>query len=610
MSKYKNLGIIVKGIKFIKELSPGFLALSIIQACLNALLPFINIYMSAIIMNAVIEKQEFRELIYYVLLMLAMNLICGTVHAITTKYVTIKQNKLFINYDWVLSKKMLELDYADVESSAVQELREKINQMQNVNGMGIWNLVLPFKTLVQNFFTVIFSVSIFTSLFLQSATNRTELIFKITCSHWVSALLGLLIFFNIFINLFTVSKSTKKVFDAFAGLVPFNRVYTYYIDNYIDTYHSGKDIRLYNQSSLVNLELNSLIRDCKPSLAKLKFIEFKYTGIGTVSTIVINLFVYLLVGLKALAGAISVGSIIQYIGGINQFISGLTSLISQFTVLKSNNIALEVIFEYLNKSPSVQQSYKKVKYLKSEIEFKNVSFTYPGTEKEILHNLSLKIKKGEKLAIVGMNGSGKTTMIKLLCRLYDVDKGVILLDGENIANYDKNEYQKLFSIVFQDFQLFAFALGQNVAASKEFDREKALDVLNMAGMGDRLKNMTLDTTLYKDFDVNGVEISGGEAQKIAIARAQYKDSSILILDEPTSALDPIAEYEIYKKLNSIAKDKTAIFISHRMSSCRFCDRIAVFDEGELIQLGSHESLLMQRDGKYYELWNAQEQYYN
>ena len=213
--------------------------------------------------------------------------------------------------------------------------------------------------------------------------------------------------------------------------------------------------------------------------------------------------------------------------------------------------------------------------------------------------------------MVGMNGSGKTTMIKLLCRLYDPTEGEITLNGINIKKYDYIEYLDLFAVVFQDFKLFALPLGQNVAAAQQVDQEKAELCLKKAGFGRRLQELPqgLDTCLYKDFDKDGVEISGGEAQKIALARALYKDAPIIVLDEPTAALDPIAESEVYAKFNEIVKAKTAVYISHRLSSCRFCDDIAVFHEGRLVQRGNHEQLLAEKGGKYEELWNAQAQYY-
>lgn len=202
-------------------------------------------------------------------------------------------------------------------------------------------------------------------------------------------------------------------------------------------------------------------------------------------------------------------------------------------------------------------------------------------------------------------------MIKLLCRLYDPTEGEILLNGINIQKYDYEEYMSLFSVVFQDYQLFSFTLGENVASQMHYDKEKAERCLDQAGFSDRLHELPngLDTYLNQDFDQSGVELSGGEAQKVALARALYKDAPFVVLDEPTAALDPLAEYEIYTRFNDMVGSKTAVYISHRLSSCRFCDEIAVFQDGALVQYGEHSKLLADEDGPYYALWNAQAQYY-
>ena len=247
---------------------------------------------------------------------------------------------------------------------------------------------------------------------------------------------------------------------------------------------------------------------------------------------------------------------------------------------------------------------------KCESEFEAVTFRYPGTSTWALRHVSMKFDVGGRLAVVGENGSGKTTFIKLLCRLYDPDEGEIRLNGIDIRKYRYDNYLALFSVVFQDFQLLAQPLGANVAAAEDYDRERAARCLEKAGFGARLAELLngLDTCLYRDFEEDGVEISGGEAQKIALARVLYQDAPFIVLDEPTAALDPEAEAEVYTKFNDIVEDKTAIYISHRLSSCRFCDQIAVFDGGQVVQQGSHDQLIRE-EGKYQSLWNAQAQYY-
>ncbi|MBQ7360050.1 MAG: ABC transporter ATP-binding protein [Lachnospiraceae bacterium] len=324
--------------------------------------------------------------------------------------------------------------------------------------------------------------------------------------------------------------------------------------------------------------------------------------------------VYAFVGLKAWAGAFGVGSVTQYVSAITSLTANASELLKALGSMKTNTTFLRTIYELLDIPNNMYQgslTTEKRADRQYEVEFRDVSFKYPGSEAWALRHVNMKFKVGSRLAVVGENGSGKTTFIKLLCRLYDPQEGQILLNGIDIRKYNYRDYMDIFSVVFQDFQLLSQPLGANVAGSATYDKERVLKALEDAGFGERLAELEdgLDTMLYKDFDKKGVDVSGGEAQKIAIARALYKNAPFIILDEPTAALDPIAEAEIYSKFNDIAGDKTAIYISHRLSSCKFCDEIAVFHEGQVVQQGSHEDLVVNAEGKYHELWNAQAQYY-
>ncbi len=339
-----------------------------------------------------------------------------------------------------------------------------------------------------------------------------------------------------------------------------------------------------------------------------------YASLGVSITTLTTGMIYLFTCLKALGGAFDVGSCTQYIGAATAMVANVFALTDMIGVLKANTSYLEKTFAFLDIPNTMYQgslTTEKRSDRRYDVEFKDVSFRYPGSDLWALRHVNMKFKVGRRLAIVGENGSGKTTFIKLLCRLYDPQEGQILLNGIDIRKYRYDDYMRIFSVVFQDFQLICQPLGNNVAGSLVYDRERAKDALIDAGFGERLATLEkgLDTMLYKNLSDDGVEVSGGEAQKIAIARALYKDAPFIILDEPTAALDPIAEAEIYSKFDEIAGDKTAIYISHRLSSCKFCDEIAVFHEGEIIQQGSHDELLADRGGKYYALWNAQAQYY-
>ncbi len=304
----------------------------------------------------------------------------------------------------------------------------------------------------------------------------------------------------------------------------------------------------------------------------------------------------------------------QYIGTVTALSQNISTLLQTLGEMRSNARFLGTTFAFLDIPNNMYQgslTTEKRSDRRYQVEFRDVSFKYPGTDAWALRHVSLKFQLGRRLAVVGQNGSGKTTFIKLLCRLYDPTEGQILLNGIDIRKYRYDDYIAIFSVVFQDFQLLALPLGQNIAASLDYDRELAEQCLEKAGFSCRLEEMKkgLDPCLYRNFENDGIEVSGGEAQKLAIARALYKDAPFIILDEPTAALDPMAEMEIYQKFDQIAGDKTAVYISHRLSSCRFCDEIVVFDQGRLVQQGTHKGLLSDQEGKYSQLWNAQAQYY-
>lgn len=323
--------------------------------------------------------------------------------------------------------------------------------------------------------------------------------------------------------------------------------------------------------------------------------------------------VYLFLGLRAITGAISIGSVVSYAGSILQFIDSFSQFLTGLSALRFNNQYLEELNGFLELDPVKNPGNLPLerrsdgRYI---IEFRHVYFKYPGAKDHVIEDLNMTLDIGRRMAVVGRNGSGKTTFVKLLCRLYEPTKGEILLNGVDIRQYDYYEYLKLFSVVFQDSKIFSLSIAANIAASEDADEKRVMDALERVGLSDFISRMPqgINTYVYKNFDRDGVEISGGEAQKLQIARAVYHDRPFVVMDEPTAALDPLAEYEVYAGFDKMVGNKTAIYISHRLSSCRFCDDIIVFENGRVIQRGDHAALVGQ-DGLYARMWNAQAQYY-
>ena len=399
-------------------------------------------------------------------------------------------------------------------------------------------------------------------------------------------------------------------------MIPCFRELSYYVSDYLEKESSGKSIRLFHQQPLIWGHMEELFGKMCGFQAKgfRKWVQIDSITSGIKNLILCIIYFYL--GILALKGVLSAGDIFLYAGSLAVFTNSFSIWVSILTQLAGNTKYLKAYFDFLdipNKKYEGVLPVEKRDDDRYELEFSNVSFRYPGSEEYVLRNFSIHFQIGERLAVVGRNGSGKTTFIKLLCRLYDPTEGEILLNGIDIRKYDYQEYLSLFSVVFQDFKLTAFPLGQNVSASMDYDKDKVKEALIRVGLGELLRKFEmgqgLETPLYTDFDVDGVDISGGEAQKIAIARALYHDAPFEILDEPTAALDPLAEYDVYSKFDDLVGTKTAVYISHRLSSCQFCNDIIVIDKGSVVQHGSHGELAEDRQGLYYKLWNAQAQYY-
>jgi len=608
----KHLWLTWRGMKLLAAF-PKPLLLS--RACNNfakAVVPFINIWFSAQILNELAGAQNRDRLIILVLLTIGLNLLGALLVQLTARWMAHTAWPMFsIMMNEPILEKLLTMDYLDIENPQVQEDLVAIRQHQNTMGFGLPRLIWHYDNIMDGLIKVVLSIAFAFTLFTLPVPESSALAWL--NSGWVTMGVWLLLLVS-----FTIAPYLTyiggKIWVIFSDKINVsNRISQFYMYNMSQGTARAKDIRIYDQQNLINKGANYILEFTDEWIKDSQY-DGRYRAASAVITHFTNGVIYLYIVLKAFAGAFGVGSIIQYVGAITQFGNGFSTILTHIGLLSNNNTYIENLTEFLDIINVKNQGDRAVTPNEDgqyELVFNNVSFKYPGSETFAIKNLSLKINVGKRMAVIGMNGSGKTTMIKLLCRLYDPTDGEITLNGVNIKEYDYEAYLGIFGVVFQDFELLPFTLGQNVATSFDYDAKRVTTALEQAGFEERLAKMPngLDTYLYKHFEEKGVEISGGEAQKIALARALYKDAPFIVLDEPTAALDPIAEYEIYTRFNEMVGDKTAIYISHRLSSCRFCDNIAVFHEGKLIESGTHEQLLADDGGKYHELWHAQAQYY-
>ena len=604
-----------RALKLFYKRYPQMILSRLISVVWNSLTPYVSIYLSALVIDELAGSRNVERLQLLVIITLASAAVIALGTALLKKWTEAQSAGMWFKVENILSEKMLDMDYVSLDETHTAELLSTIRQNMNGGGWGLYRVVVAYEELCSSILTILGGISLTVSLFVSRVPDGAGALSALNNPLVVLAVITVMLavtFIAPILNNKSGSYYAKHADSHNLG----NRLFSFF--GWLGYYSElAPDVRIYRQDRICDRHNHN--KDdtfCSNGLfARLAWGPMGlFAAAGSAVSVIFTGVVYAFVCLKALAGAFGLGSVTQYVASITKVSGGMSSFVSTLGDMRNNAPFLELTFEFLDIPNNMYQgslTVEKRNDRKYEVEFRNVSFKYPGSENYALRNVNMKFEIGKRLAVVGMNGSGKTTFIKLLCRLYDPTEGEILLNGIDIRKYNYAEYMNIFSVVFQDFKLFSLTLGENVASGSNIDREKVIDCLNKAGFGGRLAEMPngIDTYLYTDYEKDGVNVSGGEAQKIAIARALYKDSPFIILDEPTAALDPIAEAEIYGKFDEIAGDKTAIYISHRLSSCKFCDEIAVFHEGAVIQQGTHASLVADESGKYYELWHAQAQYY-
>ena len=587
-------------------------------ALAKSVVPYINIWLSAQIINELAGARQPQRLWMLVSITIITDVVLSLLIKALERARAVEDSWYLQKYreEKYLNEKMMSMDFSIFEKQQTKDLRIRIGQDAQWLSRGIRYLNQMLYNCAEGGLRVIGAVLLTLELFRSKVPQEAG---WLTCLNHPLMLLLLAVILCVATVLAPFCSSKAMSFRQYFGenINLLNRIFEFIMAN-LQEQNRSLDVRMYEQEYYSNYHSEQMVNQFTMGTSSFaRYIKGPvglYNAAGAVISVLFTGIVYLFVCLKAWAGAFGIGSVTQYVASITAMSAGLSAFLKALGDMENNMPTLEKVFEFLE-TPNVMYQGSLTTEKRSdrnyEVEFRDVSFKYPGSDDWALRHVNMTFKVGQRLAVVGENGSGKTTFIKLLCRLYDPTEGTILLNGIDIRKYKYDDYMNIFAAVFQDFQLLAFSLGENVAASHEYEEEKVRECLIKAGFGDRLVKMPegVRTSLYREFDKEGVQISGGEAQKIALARALYKDSAFIILDEPTAALDPIAEYEVYTRFNDIVTDKTTIYISHRLASCRFCDDIVVFDRGSVIQQGNHDSLLQDGAGKYHALWHAQAQYY-
>lgn len=576
------------------EKYPFFFVLEVLKMIISIAQPFIAIIISPMIVDELLGARDITKLITLAVIMIVGEFLTSFIGESLGSLLSNYQERLNNLIEMELSRHSMNIDFQLTEDKkALDQLHKAQTGIEWYSG-GAYGMAESLFGIIGNVIKIVsFTV--------------------ILCMHAPLVLVAIVIY--VIVSTICNKKVNEIEFKAFSQLSAVNRLFGYFGYEVAD-FSYGKDIRLYEGKNVFLEKWDKNIVECIKHWRWQARSQEKVRYISTVMSILRIAFTYLYTAILVLLGHFTIGTYTQIVTTAGSFESTLGGLVYNIIdILKKSNYAYEY-YIYMNYPEAMPKGNEHVAEGIHEIEFRNVSFAYPGTEKKVLDNVNIKINPGEHLSIVGLNGAGKTTFIKLLCRLYDPTEGTILLNGKDIKEYEYKEYVQQYAPVFQDFKLFGFTVLENVVmkdSKKISDDErskmrKMIDKVELTEFLDKLPKAE-DTQIFKIFEEDGIEPSGGEQQKLAFARALYKDSQCLILDEPTAALDPIAEYEIYHQFDTLVGDKTTFYISHRLSSCRFCDRIAVFAEGTIKELGTHDTLVTIPGGIYAGMFEAQAQYY-
>ena len=570
-----------------------------------ATLPYLSLFFSARILNLLLAK-SYRACLYTVVVFLLTQYGLGLFEKICRQYLDGQKELCLARTEQKITAKALELEFEKFEKTETMDAIRRTN----VSSMGSGNVgdqLIVIHTLITSLLSVLYALFFLLRLFLLSDSSRNNFF---TSSFSMLALLllcGVQLALSSRIN----RKSTQKKIELNQGNDHSNSVANYLANATLEE-RRADDIRIGHFDHFLDTQFGKAMEHFLPMYLDFARFSAITDGKNALLSLLSNFAAYLVIGARALYGVLPIGDVLLYAGSVTRAMSDLQTFLatgSEFDYINSYLSTYEDFIAQPSMAYDGTLPIEKRDDGQYEFAFHDVSFSYPGTDLPVLEHVTLSFAVGEKTALVGRNGAGKTTLIKLLCRLYEPTSGYITLNGIDIRKYSYKEYTQAFSVVFQDFHLFSLPLDENIAAGTEIDEAALQSSLAKVGLTECVQRLPqgTHTRLYNNNGA-GVDLSGGEAQRTAIARALYKDAPFVILDEPTAALDPIAEAEIYEQFSQMTAGKTAVYISHRMSSCKFCDRIIVLDHGRIAEDGTHDTLLANH-GIYANLYETQAQYY-
>lgn len=586
--------IFEKFVKYRKSLILFIITGSIAAASMTYLWSFIGkLVIDMIEQQASSPDKDIKPLLYLTLITSAAELLFMWLNTVSSMKMSVGFTYVRLMIIKERIAKTLGMEYEALETPEMLDRLQKAKRATAGDWQGVQGMMTYMQVMGVQIISVTIAVAIMT-----------------TFNPWIILIIVVLSFAQFLFFDYIRKKDKKEMWDA---MMPHWRKLEY-METVTTDFSYAKDIRLFGmQKYLAKKQIDVYDEELRHWIKSRQYWIYNTIFAHGISLlrqlIIIGWLVY-----SVVFNGLSIGNFTLYTASAAAFSNAINEILQALSALRERSAHTDDYRSFMD-IPSADDKVQTIPIPPADkytFEFKNVSFKYRGQEKYALKNVSLTLHAGEKLAVVGLNGAGKSTFIKLLLRLYDVTEGCILMNGTDIRKFDRKEYYELFAPAFQDVMVFAFPVAENVSMKEPFntDKAEAEKMLRLAGLGDKLDKLEkgVDTELLKVLYDDGVDLSGGEKQKLALARALYKKSKIIVLDEPTAALDALAEFRLYQSFNELVGDRTAVYISHRLSSTRFCDRVAMFKDGEMVEIGTHDSL-MEADGAYADMFRVQAQYY-